>query len=113
MLAFLVRRLAWAIPTLLAVSFLVFIAVRLAPSNPVENKLGEKATPEQRERLLHHYGLDKPLLAQYVSYIGNIVLHGDFGESYAQEGLQVTKMIREDFPATAWLAVTALLFAAF
>src|SRR4051794_37800686 len=101
MLAFLVRRLAWTIPTLLAVSFLVFVTVRLAPSNPVENKLGEKATPADRERLMHHYGLDKPVLVQYAVYIGNIVLHGDFGESYTQEGLKVTKMIREDFPVTA------------
>ncbi|HLV79840.1 MAG TPA: ABC transporter permease [Chthonomonadaceae bacterium] len=112
MLAYLLRRLAWAIPTLLAVSFLVFIAVRLAPSSPVEAKLGEKATPEQREQLLHHYGLDQPLLVQYFRYIGNIVLHGDFGESYVEEGRPVTQNIKERFPVTACLAITALLFAA-
>lgn len=108
MAQFLLRRMALAIPTLLVVSFLVFLAAHLAPSDPVENKLGEKATAEQRARLRHALGLDRPLLLQYVSYLGG-VLHGDFGQSLKTEK-PVSELVAVKFPVTAELAITALLF---
>src|SRR5438094_9572211 len=104
MLSFILKRIALAIPTLIAVSFLVFIVARLAPSSPVEIILGEKATPENIARLKKEYGLDKPLLVQYVDYVGGIVLHGDFGRSFARGQQPVSEMIRQDFPVTAQLA---------
>ncbi len=110
MLILIVKRLALAIPTLLAISFLVFIVARLAPSSPVEIMLGEKATPENVARLKHVYGLDKPLLVQYADYVWNIVAHGDFGQSFSRGGQSVSAMIRQDFPVTAQLAVAAMLF---
>jgi len=110
MLTFLLKRLALAVPTLIAISFLVFIVARLAPASPVEILLGEKATPEAVARLNHEYGLDKPWLVQYADYVWNIVAHGDFGRSFSRSQ-SVSEMIGRDFPVTAQLAMTALLFA--
>lgn len=111
MLYFILKRMALAIPTLIAITFLVFMVARLAPAGPVEIILGEKATPEAVARLKHQYGLDKPLLVQYVDYVWNIVAHGDFGRSFARGQQPVSEMIAADFPVTAQLAVMALVFA--
>jgi len=108
MAEFILKRIGLAIPTLLVVTFLVFIAARLAPSDPVVNKLGEKATTEDRIRLRHQYGLDQPPMIQFVHYIGG-VLHGDFGLSYSLD-VPVARLIVVKFPVTAQLAITALLF---
>ena len=109
MFVFIFKRIGLAIPTLLIVSLLVFTAAHLAPSDPVETRLGEKATAEQRAKMRHDYGLDLPIPVQYVRYLGG-VLHGDFGLSFSQDGVPVSKQIAEEFPVTAQLAVTALIF---
>lgn len=111
MLTFVLKRLALAIPTLFFVSFVVFFVARLAPSGPVEILAGEKATAQDIARLKHEYGLDKPVLIQYASYIWNIAAHGDFGKSFQRTQEPVSAMIARDFPVTAQLAVSALLFA--
>jgi ABC-type dipeptide/oligopeptide/nickel transport system permease component len=111
MLIFVLKRLALAVPTLIAISFMVFFVARLAPSSPVEIMLGEKASPENVARLNHEYGLDRPVLAQYADYLWNIVAHGDFGRSFTRGQQPVSEMIRQDFPVTAQLAVAAMLFA--
>lgn len=110
MLSFVLKRLALAIPTLLAVAFLVFIVARLSPSGPVEIMLGEKATPDAIARLKHEYGLDRPLLVQFGSYVWNIVAHGDFGRSFSRQQA-VSEMIATDFPVTRDLALSAMVFA--
>jgi len=111
MLSFIIKRMALAVPTLIAVSLLVFFAARLAPSSPVEIILGEKATPETVARLQHEYGLDKPVFVQYLNYVWNIVAHGDFGKSFSRGQEPISEMIATDFPVTAQLALLALLFA--
>jgi len=111
MLTFILKRIALSIPTLIAISFLVFVVARLAPSDPVQIMAGDKASPAQVERIRKEYGLDKPFLVQYVNYVGNIVLHGDFGKSFTRGQQPVSEMIRSDFPVTARLALQALLFA--
>lgn len=110
MLTFILKRIGLAIPTLLVVSFLVFIAARLTPSDPVIDKLGEKSTEAQRAQMRHQYGLDRPPAVQYLSYIGGIALHGDFGESFKLDR-PVSELIATKFPVTAQLAILALLFA--
>ncbi len=111
MTGYLLKRLLLAIPTLLAVSFLVFLVARLAPSSPVDIIAGEKATPETRARLAHEYGLDRPMIVQYGAYVWSIVAHGDMGRSFSRDRQPVTEMIREDFPVTAQLAICALALA--
>ncbi len=110
MLNIILKRIGLAIPTLIAVSLLVFIVAHLAPSSPVDIIAGEKATLEEKARLAHEYGLDRPLYVQYGSYVWNIVAHGDFGRSFARGQQPVAEMIRNDFPVTAQLAIQAILF---
>ena len=108
MLRFILGRLALAVPTLLAISFLVFFAGYLSPGDPVDIIAGEKASAETRERVRRAYGLDRPPLERYGNYVGAIVLRGDFGRSYFNNGEPVTAIIRRGFPTTAALAVLAL-----
>jgi len=89
----------------------VFIVAHLAPSSPVDIIAGEKATLEEKARLAHQYGLDRPLYIQYGSYVWNIVAHGDFGRSFSRSQQPVTEMIKSDFPVTAQLALQAIIFA--
>lgn len=110
MLSFVLKRLLLAIPSLLAISFLVFVVARLAPSGPVEIIAGDKASPEVVKQLKHQYGLDKPILVQYADYVWKMVRYGDFGQSFQRGGQSITEMIRTDFPVTAQLAWQALLF---
>ena len=91
MLAFLLRRVALIIPTFIGVTLIAFALIHLIPGDPVENLSGERGMdPARRERLLHEFGLDRPLPVQYVEYVGD-VLRGDLGtsltthESVAQE----------------------------
>ena len=107
MLRFIAVRLALAIPTLLAISFLVFVAAYLSPSDPVDILLGQRAAPEARLRTRHEWGLDRPLLVRYADYIGGIVTRGDFGRSYLTREPVATRIAR-GFPNTAALAFSAL-----
>lgn len=107
MLRFLVIRLALAVPTLLAISFLVFFAGYLSPADPVDIALGEKASPELKARIRHEWGLDRPPLLRYADYITGIVTRGDFGKSFINRE-PVTTRIARGFPNTALLATCAL-----
>src|SRR2546423_3429818 len=81
MLAFLLRRIALIVPTFIGVTLLAFALIHLIPGDPVENLSGERGMdPARRERLLHEFGLDRPLPLQYLSYIGQL-LRGDLGTS--------------------------------
>jgi len=81
MLAFLLRRVALIIPTFIGVTLIAFALIHLIPGDPVENLSGERGMdPARRERLLHEFGLDRPLPVQYVEYVGD-VLRGDLGTS--------------------------------
>jgi peptide/nickel transport system permease protein len=78
--AYVGRRLLALLPILLGISILVFMLVHLIPGNPAVTILGNKATPERVALLNHQWGLDKPLPAQYVNFLGRLV-HGDLGKS--------------------------------
>jgi peptide/nickel transport system permease protein len=77
---FIVRRLLLSIPTLLIVSFLVFMMVRLDEDSVVAARLGEGYTPEAAEAVKEDYGLNNPVWSEYIKWLGN-VLTGDWGES--------------------------------
>nr|WP_272211392.1 ABC transporter permease [Marinicella sp. W31]MDC2877280.1 ABC transporter permease [Marinicella sp. W31] len=85
---FLWRRLLWAIPTLIVVSFISFIIIQLPPGDYVTayaaelRNSGEYITAAQEDAIRTQLGLNDPVLVQYVRWIGNIVLHGDFGQSF-------------------------------
>ncbi len=80
MLIYALKRLLVAIPTLLGVLTIVFFLVRVAPGDPAIVILGESASAQALEQLRQQLGLDKPLLHQYLDFMGSI-LQGDFGRS--------------------------------
>jgi dipeptide transport system permease protein len=107
---FILRRLALIVPTFIGVTLLAFALIHLIPGDPVENISGERGMdPARRTRLLHEFGLDRPLPAQYASYVGQI-LHGDLGSSLTTHD-SVAHEFATLFPATVELASFALLFA--
>ena len=110
MLGFVFRRVALIVPTFIGVTLLAFALIHLIPGDPVENISGERGMdPERRARLLHEFGLDRPLPVQYASYVGQ-VLRGDLGTSLTTHE-SVAHEFATLFPATLELAFFALAFA--
>ena len=109
MLAFLLRRVALAIPTLGGVLVVVFLLLYVAPGDPVQEMVGERADPETVARLRRELRLDDPLPTQFAHYAGG-VLRGQLGRSYIT-GRPILSDILERFPKTLLLAGTAMLFA--
>jgi dipeptide transport system permease protein len=110
MLAFILRRASLIIPTFLGVTLLAFALIHLIPGDPVENLSGERGMdPARRERLLHEFGLDKPLPQQYAEYISE-VLKGDLGTSLTTHEPVLGEFLTL-FPATIELAFFAMLLA--
>src|SRR4026209_2537547 len=105
----LIRRFVGALPVLLAISFLIFLLVHIAPGDPVTMMLGDNATPEDVARLRAELGFDKPLLIQYWDFLSRAV-RGDFGRSL-KLGEPVLKLIAERLPATLELAFASLFVA--
>ena len=105
----LIRRLLGAVPVLLAISFLIFLLLHIAPGDPVTLMLGDNATPEDVARLRAELGLDKPLLVQYWDFLSRAV-RGDFGRSL-KFGEPVMKLVAERLPATLELAFASLFVA--
>jgi len=105
-----VRRLAALVPTMFGTASLVFLLLHIVPGDPVDVMLGESAAPAARQELRSRLGLDRPLPAQYVSYLA-ATARGDLGHSI-RSGKPVAAMIAERLPATALLALAACLIAA-
>ena len=91
---------------LFGVTFLVFSLVRIVPGDPVRLMLGDQATEEQIRAARTAYGLDRPLLVQYLYYLRDL-FQGNFGQSLRQ-AQPVSKLVREALPATLQLAVVAI-----
>jgi len=108
-LRFLARRLLLTIPVLLGVATLVFSLIHLIPGDPAQAMLGETASQQDIDELRHRLGLDRPLLEQYVSFLGGAV-RGDLGTSL-RTGDPVTTQILDRMPATAELAMAAMVVA--
>jgi ABC-type dipeptide/oligopeptide/nickel transport system permease component len=109
LLSYIIKRLLWAIPTLLGVSLLVFSMVHLAPGDPALAMLGEHANKESVDALREQMGLNKPLIEQYILFVTN-ALQGDFGISTIS-GEPVIDEFMERFPATVELSLVAMTFA--
>ena len=109
MLAWLVRRLLVAIPTLILVSMFVFALQQLLPGDPVLVMAGEDRDPETIAYLREKYGFDDPLPVQYLRWAGG-VLRGDLGTSL-RTNQPVTALIAQKLPVTIQLAVMAMAFA--
>jgi dipeptide transport system permease protein len=110
MLSFIARRLGLLIPTFFGVTLLTFALIRMIPGDPVEVMMGERRVdPVMHAEAMERLGLNKPLYAQYLDYIGQLA-QGDLGESLRTR-TSVWDEFLTLFPATVELALAALLFA--
>jgi dipeptide transport system permease protein len=107
---FVLKRLGLVVPTFLGITLLVFALIRLVPGDPVEALSGERGMTEERyHRLIHEFGLDRPLPVQYGEYVWK-ALHGDLGLSAITHEPVFSEFMAR-FPATVELSVVAMLFA--
>jgi len=106
MLAFLVRRIAFGIAVLIGTSIITFAIAFVIPADPAVTMAGAKADPQTLATIRHELGLDLPVYLQYARYLDR-ALHGDLGRSYVRRD-SVAHLIASRFPATALLAVTAM-----
>ncbi len=109
MIRFLALRLATLVPTLLGVLAVAFGLLYLAPGDPVQAMVGERADAATIERLRAELRLDDPLPRRFLHYLGG-VLRGDFGRSYVTQR-PILRDLVERFPATLRLAAAAMVFA--
>ncbi|HEY7394061.1 MAG TPA: ABC transporter permease, partial [Gemmatimonadaceae bacterium] len=110
MSVFILRRLVLAVPTLFGVLVVAFLLLYVAPGDPVEAMVGERADSATIARLRAQLRLDDPLPTRFGHYVGNVVT-GDLGRSYVTNR-PITQDIRERFPKTLQLAGAAMLLAA-
>jgi peptide/nickel transport system permease protein len=109
---YLMQRAVAFLPTLFGVSVLIFLAIRLVPGDAITAMLGTEAgmlTEAQRESLREYFGLDRPPIEQYVTWLGNAV-QGNLGYS-VRHSAPVLTVIVERFPVTLELAILSLTFA--
>lgn len=108
MLRYLIKRLILVVPVLFGVTVLVFLIMVLIPGDPATAILGSYATPENLARLREELGLNRPLLQQYLVWLGNI-LQGDFGRSFSLDR-PVIDVVLDRLGPTLILAGAALSF---
>ena len=109
MLRLVALRLAAFVPTLLATSVILFVAVNVVPGSAAKAALGIDATPQAIARFEHDQGLDRPLHVQYLDWLGK-ALRGDFGTSF-QNHLPVGPELLTRLPVTLELAILAFIVA--
>ncbi len=103
------RRVLLLILVVLGVATAVFLIIHLVPGDPVDIMLGEQAQPADREGLRKSLGLDRPILEQYLRFLGGL-LAGDLGESlHHRRG--VAGLVLERLPATLELGAASMLIA--
>ncbi len=110
MFKFFFGRLLVLVPTFIGVSIIAFAFIRLLPGDPVMLMSGERVMdPARHAQIMHELGMDRPMVAQYLSYIGGI-LTGDFGTSVVTKQ-PIIKQFFALFPATLELSLCAIVFA--
>lgn len=107
MLPYLLRRLVAAAALVLALLTVVFCVVRAAPGDPLDRFADPELGAPERAQMRHALGLDRPLTAQYLGWLGGVV-RGDFGRSLRQHR-PVREILAEAVPATLLLTLTSYL----
>jgi ABC-type dipeptide/oligopeptide/nickel transport system permease component len=106
---YILYRLLWLVPTLLAMAVVTFLVMHATPGSPLD-PVAEGAnplSPEAQKNLAEAYGLDKPLWQQFGIFLGKAVT-GDFGTSFVYKTRTVTEIMRETFPISLFLGSMAL-----
>lgn len=108
MIRYIGKRLLISSATLLVILTLLFILLEFMPGSPFND---EKLTEEQRIMMYEKYDLDKPMPQRFAKYMKNIVLHGDFGNSYTiQKNVPVMELLKDRLPISVRLGLQSLLF---
>jgi peptide/nickel transport system permease protein len=106
---FVARRIALTIPVLLLMSMFVFLMIHLVPGDPVRTMLGFRATPANVREVTASLGLDKPLLQQYLDWLGGL-LHGDLGQDYISHE-PLSHLLSQALPVTLELTLASMTLA--
>ncbi len=106
---YILRRLLLLIPLLCGITLISFTLLKAIPGDPAIIMAGERATPEDIEKIRKHLGAQKGIIEQYTGYI-QLLLKGEFGRSYYTQR-RVIDDILEKLPNTAALAITAIAIA--
>jgi peptide/nickel transport system permease protein len=109
MVSYIVRRLIATLPVMLIVAILVFLMLRLTPSDPAAIIAGDNANAEQVAEIRRRLGLDQPILTQFVIWASKIA-QGDFGESFFFKK-QVAELIADRVEPTLSLAALTIALA--
>jgi peptide/nickel transport system permease protein len=109
MALYILKRILLFIPTLLGITLITFILMQTMPGDPVENMVGERATPETIARIRTELGVDRSRTIQYILYLKRLA-HGELGRSIFTNR-RISDDLVQKFPNTVKLAVAAMLFA--
>ncbi|MBX5445735.1 ABC transporter permease [Sphaerobacter sp.] len=111
---YILRRLFWLVPTMLAISLVTFIVMHATPGSPLQPDApnANPLPPAAQQNLARKWGLDKPLHVQYLTFLKN-ALRGDFGSSYVHKTSTVMEILKRTFPVSLHLGTMALLLAIF
>ncbi|MBI80006.1 MAG: peptide ABC transporter permease [Gammaproteobacteria bacterium] len=109
MLKYTIKRIVQGLITVWFIATATFIAMHSVPGDPLTGERG--MSEEIRQNLEQKYGLDKPIIEQYIIYMNNMI-KGDFGISFTQQNRSVNDIIKEHFPVSATLGILSIVFAA-
>ncbi len=109
MASYILKRLLFAIPTLLGIALVTFLLLNAVPGDPALGLVGERADPQAIAAIRKELGQDRPLPARFVGYL-SLLAHGNLGRSYYTRR-EVSKDILIKFPNTLKLALAAMLLA--
>jgi peptide/nickel transport system permease protein len=106
---YVLKRLLFALPTLLGLALVTFLLLRAIPGDPALGLVGERADPAAVEAIRKELGQDRPLPVQFIGYLG-LLAKGNLGRSYYTKR-EVSADILQKFPNTLKLALAAMVFA--
>lgn len=111
MVIYILRRLLGMIPMFIGITIICFVVIHLTPGDAAEIRasMGDKYSETARGKFEELYGLDKPLVEQYILWLKNVLVL-DFGESFAIDGRSVTEKIGERIHITVGLNLLSMFF---
>lgn len=105
---YVLKRLGYGLITIIAISVIIFSIIHFLPGDPIQIMFGKNPNPELIEIARKHYGLDKPIIVQYFSWL-NKVLHGDLGYSIVNN-LPVLELVLPRVGRTMMLTLFGIVF---
>jgi ABC-type dipeptide/oligopeptide/nickel transport system permease component len=109
MLRVIVRRIAVGIPVIIGVTAIIFFVLRVLPGNPVDIiTQGAPTTPAERQDIINEFGLNKPVLAQFGSFVWDS-LRGNFGNSFSTREPVISQIGQQALPTVELTAFAMLL----